>query len=60
MQPKDCKTFLGSGKPNLPENRVPPNGHKPALPKTATRLHVLNSPLLLAATHVQNKATSFR
>ena len=38
MQPKDCKTFLGSGKPNLAENRAPPNGRKPALLKTAARL----------------------
>ena len=60
IQPRDWETFLGSGKPNLAENRAPPNGRKPASFKTSTRLRGLKTPHLLAATHVQNKATSLR
>lgn len=60
IQPKDCKTFLGSGKPNLPENCIPPNGRKPALPETATRLRGLKTPHLQVATLLQNRATSLR
>ena len=52
MQPKDCKTFLGSGKPNLAENRAPPNGGKPALPKTATRLQESYSTPLKRTIHI--------
>ena len=60
IQPKDCKIFLGSGKPNLAENHAPSNGHKPAPFKTATRLRGLNSPHLQVATLLQNRATSLR
>ena len=60
IQPKDCKTFLWSGKPNLAENHAPSNGHKPASFKTSTRLRGLKTPHLLAATHLQNRATSLR
>lgn len=60
IQPKDCKIFLGSGKPNLAENHAPSNGHKPALFKTSTRLRRLKTPHLLAATILQNRATSLR
>ena len=52
MQPKDCKTFLGSGKPNLAENRAPPNGRKPALPKIATRFQESYSTPLKRTTHI--------
>ena len=60
MQPKDWETFLGSGKSNLQENCIPSNCRKPALPKIATRLRGLKTPHLLAATHLQNRATSLR
>ena len=60
IQPRNWETFLGSGKPNLAENHAPSNGHKPALFKTSTRLRGLKTPHLLAATHVQNRATSLR
>lgn len=52
IQPKDCKTFLGSGKPNLAENRAPPNGRKPALLKTATRLQESYSTPLKRTIHI--------
>lgn len=52
IQPKDCKTFLGSGKPNLAENRAPPNGRKPALPETATHLQESYSKLQKRSTHI--------
>lgn len=52
MQPKDCKTFLGSGKPNLAENRAPPNGRKPALLKTAARLPKSDYTPLKRTTHI--------
>ena len=52
MQPKDWETFLGSGKSNLPENCVPPNGRKPALPKTATRLQESYSTPLKRTIHI--------
>ena len=58
--PKDWETFLGSGKSNLQENCIPSNCRKPALPKIATRLRGLKTPHLLAATHLQNRATSLR
>ena len=60
IQPKDCKTFLWSGKPNLAENHAPSNGHKPASFKTSTRLRGLKTPHIQVATHLQNKATSLR
>ena len=60
IQPRDWETFLGSGKSNLPENCVHYNCRKPALPKIATRLRGLKTPHLLAATHLQNRATSLR
>lgn len=60
IQPRDWETFLGSGKPNLQENCIPSNCRKPALPKIATRLRGLKTPHLLAATHLQNRATSLR
>ena len=60
IQPKDCKTFLGSGKSNLPENCVHYNCRKPALPKIATRLRGLNSTHLQVAFHLQNRATSLQ
>lgn len=60
IQPKDWETFLGSGKSNLQENCIPSNCRKPALPKIATRLRGLKTPHLLAATHLQNRATSLR
>lgn len=52
IQPKDCKTFLGSGKPNLAENRAPPNGRKPALLKTAARLPKSDYTPLKRTTHI--------
>ena len=52
MQPKDCKTFLGSGKPNLAENRVHYNCRKSALPKTATRLQESYSTPLKRTIHI--------
>ena len=52
IQPRDWETFLGSGKPNLAENRAPPNGRKPALPETATRLQESYSTLLKRTTHI--------
>ena len=60
IQPRDWETFLGSGKSNLQENCIPSNCRKPALPKIATRLRGLKTPHLLAATHLQNRATSLR
>ncbi len=60
IQPKDWETFLGSGKSNLQENCIPPDSRKPALLKTSTRLRGLKTPHLLAATHLQNRATSLR
>ena len=60
IQPKDCKTFLWSGKPNLAENHASSNGHKPALFKTSTRLRRLKTPHLQVATLLQNRATSLR
>ena len=60
IQPKDWETFLGSGKSNLQENCIPSNCRKPALLKTSTRLRGLKTPHLLAATHLQNRATSLR
>ena len=60
IQPKDCKTFLGSGKSNLQENCIPSNCRKPALPKIATRLRGLNSTHLQVAFHLQNSTTSLR
>ena len=52
IQPKDCKTFLGSSKSNLPENRAPPNGRKPALPKTTSRLQESYSTPLKCTIHI--------
>ena len=52
MQPKDWETFLGSGKPNLAENRAPPNGRKPALLKTAARLPKSDYTPLKRTTHI--------
>lgn len=52
MQPKDWETFLDSGKSNLAENRAPPNGGKPALPKTATRLQESYSTPLKRTIHI--------
>ena len=60
IQPRDWETFLGSGKSNLQENCIPSNCRKPTLPKIATRLRGLKTPHLLAATHLQNRATSLR
>lgn len=60
IQPRDWETFLGSGKSNLQENCIPSNCRKPALPKIATRLRGLKTPHLLAATILQNRATSLR
>ena len=60
IQPRDWETFLGSGKSNLQENCIPSNCRKPALPKIATRLRGLKTPHLLAATLLQNRATSLR
>ena len=60
IQPRDWETFLGSGKSNLQENCIPSNCRKPALPKIATRLLGLKTPHLLAATHLQNRATSLQ
>ena len=60
IQPRDWETFLGRGKSNLQENCIPSNCRKPALPKIATRLRGLKTPHLLAATHLQNRATSLR
>ena len=60
IQPRDWETFLGSGKSNLQENCIPSNCRKPALPKIATRLRGLKTPHLLAAIHLQNRATSLR
>ena len=52
IQPKDWETFIGSGKPNLPENRAPPNGRKPALPKTTSRLQESYSTPLKCTIHI--------
>ena len=52
IQPKDWENILGSGKPNLPENRAPHNGRKPALPKTATHLQKSYSMPLKHTTHI--------
>ena len=60
IQPRNWETFLGSGKPNLQENRAPSNGREPILPETATCLRGLNSPHLQVATLLQNKATLLR
>lgn len=60
IQPRDWETFLGSGKSNLQENCIPPDSRKPALLKTSTRLRGLKTPHLLAATLLQNRATSLR
>ena len=60
IQPRDWETFLGSGKSNLPENCVPSNCRKRALPKTATRLRGLNSTHLQVAFHLQNSTTSLQ
>ena len=60
MQPRDWEAFTVNSKPHPPGNCVPYNCRKCALPKTTTRLRGLNSPHLLAATHLQNKAISLR
>ena len=60
IQPKNWEAFTVNSKPHPPGNCVPYNCSKRALPKTSTRLRGLKTPHLLAATHVQNKATSLR
>ena len=60
IQPKNWQVFTENNKPHPPENCVHYNGRKPALPKIATRLRGLKTPHLLAATHLQNRATSLR
>lgn len=52
IHPKYWETFIGSGKPNLPENRAPHNGRKPALSKTATHLQKSYSMPLKHTTHI--------